>query len=401
MALGPLRGPDIILRPGIPHEATSDVPLAPVILPPESASNHADDQSSGTPKEITGEEVAAAVAARAATPEVKPEVKVEPKAKTDEPAPLNVADPYADAAPADQSPEAIKRQVIKERETARQYREAVEVAARAAIGDEAWDAAVKLSRDKLVQAERERANKASKEARESREAMEAARQEANELRAKIPAPPAPPVDAKPTREQFDDPDLYDTALTEWGEREGTRKVEARLAEERRTTEAATAAAKVEETRVANEAASQKIQDSWNEKVVTAQEKYPDYMEVTMATPENGGPTISDPMVAALVEADNGPDVAYFLGQNPDESQRIAALPTVAAQMLAIGRLAERIANPPRRRSPPPAPPIEPIDTGTNTADTSEVEPDMASYAAKRLRELNADRRPFFPAERVH
>lgn len=403
MALGALRGPDIILRPGIPHEATSDAPLAPVVQPPEAASNDPSDQAGGTPKEISGEELAAAAAARAAKPEVKPEAKTKPETESDAgetddaPVTLDVADPYtSEIEVVDKTAEGIRRQVSKERQSAREYRVALEAAAKAQIGDETWDKAVKLSRDRLIQQERERADRSGKEARQAKEEAEAARAEMAALRAKIPAPPEPPADLRPTRDQFEDPDAYDTALTSWGEREGTRKVEARLAEQQKAAEAAAKQKEANDAKTAQETATAKARSDWMAKVEKAEEKYPDYMDVTMADSLK----ISEPMAAAMMEADNGAEVAYFLGQNQDEAERIAGIKTVAGQMLAMGRLAEKIANPPRRRAAPPAAPIEPIDTNT-TFDTAEVEDSMEAHYAKRTAAERAKYRPFFPQGGVH
>lgn len=405
MAL-PARAPDVITRTAPPLSATSDQPLADVQRPPESASNDVADQRAGTPQEISGEELAAATIARkGAGPDADP--KSDAAIPEPEAAPAAEAAGDVEAAPPklefDPIPENLPgyavREITKHRKQAQAKADAAWNAARATVGDEAWTKALSVARDVQIDAAR-------KEAKVAKDAEALVRRELDELRAKPAIEDKPAEDPRPTRDGFDDPDAYDDALTAWGKREGARE-----------TETAAAAARAETTRLAREKSDReatearaaevtKLNDNWNAKVTEAATRYDDFNDVITKAPEDGGPTISDAMVAGMMQVDNGPEVAYHLGLNVEESKRIAGLPNAARQLIEIGRLAERLANPPRRARP--APPIEPVDgdrapAGENDNDLAAVagRGSMDDYYAKRNPALQAGRRPFFPPGALH
>lgn len=392
------RAPDIILRNSIPLEATSDQPLIEAVRPPESASNDAADQAAGTPKEITPEEQAAALAARKAPePANSPGAKVEatPDAEADDATDPKAAPPKLEFDEIDPKlPGFAIREITKHRKQAQARADAAWKAAQASVGDDAWTRAVEVSRDALVEAAR-------KEAKTERDAKSALEKELADLKAKVPEPvnAKPAEDPRPARDQFDDPDAYDTALTDWATREGERKAEQRVAEARAAEEAETTRRANEETQAARQAEIDAAHTEWQSRRTAAVEKYPDYAEVAEADPKEGGPNISDAMAAAIMQAENGPEIAYHLGQNTDEALRIASIPNPFKQMLEMGRLAERLAAPPRR-APRPRP-LEPIDASDNRADSRDAEPDMEAWAARRNGELRAARAPFFPPGGVH
>lgn len=405
------RAPDIIQNQSIPLAATSDAPVLDVPAPPISASNDPVDQQAGIKKEITPAEQAIAAAARkgdlATSDLVDETTKPDPKAKPDDAAdvvdetPLKVDAADPDDVVDDKLPGFAQRAILAEKKRAREYRALVDAAAKTKMGSAEWEAAINAARDQVIAKERDAVKTAGKEAREAKEALAVAQKELDEIKAKGGvADPKPAEDPRPARDAFDDPDAYDEALTAWGKREGVRE-----------TETAAAAAKVEEARVAQETANQKaldaqqaeitqIKSTWDGRVEEAKTKYDDFIEVTTKPSEEGGPLVTDAMIAGMMQVDNGPDVAYHLGMNVDEAKRIAELPNPARQLIAIGALAERLANPPRRARP--AAPIEPIDTTrNNAADRSDDELDMEAYAAKRNGELMKAKRPFFPPSQVH
>lgn len=404
------RGPDIIQNQSIPLSATSDAPVLDVPAPPISASNDPTDLQTGVPKEITAAELAVAAAARKGDPATadltedgKPKVpaqvdeEAEPKPRSAKK--VEADDPIIADLPKE-SPDWYRREVASIRRIEREKTAAAFAAAKAQVGDKAWDEAVAATRDKMVGEAKAEAAKAIKEAREAREATTAREAEIAELRAKVSVPEDKAAeDPRPTRDKFDDPDEYDTALTEWGIREGERSTTARIAADKRTADAEAAAAAAEEKKTTDEAAARQAHAAWETKVAQATEKYPDYAELTTKEPEEGGPTITPVMAMAIQGADNGTDVAYFLATDTEESVRIAAIPNPVMQLFEMGRLAERLATPARRA--PRAQPLEPIDTGTNTADTSEREPTMEEYAARRMPQLQQAKRPFFPASNMH
>jgi colicin import membrane protein len=361
-----------------------------------SASGHPDDQAAGVAKEITPQELAAAEVAKrgvVAEPEAKP-------TEAEQPAVDAATDPAPDKPDAEDDdgiviPEGLpgyaRREIAKIRKQARDRVAAALATAKKEAGPEEWQRIYEANRDEIVAKAQGEVAKAAKEAKEARETAEAAQRERDELRAKA----EPPPDPRPARDQFDDPDTYDNALVEWGKRESARVAAAEKAATDREAETKRAA----EAKAEHEAAVLKINEGWVAARTKAVEKYPDYAEVAEADPANGGPTITEAMAAAIVQIDNGPDVAYHLGQNVEESERIAAIPNPVRQFIEIGRLAERLATPvrPVRR----ARPVEHVDTTPTPSDTTEAEPDMAAYAAKRLPELQKNYRPFFPPGGVH
>lgn len=402
MAVAPaqVRAPDIIIRESIPLAATSDMPVAAAAEPPISASNDPADRQSGVPQEITAEELAAATASRRGAgpdPGPKNDKPVDAKTDGDEEGLTLPGDALIDSDDVGVATSATtQRRILEERRRGREYRAALEALVKAKIGDEAWDNAVKQSRDKLVQAERERADKAIKDARKDREELEAIRA----AQAAAPKPEEKPTaDPRPARDAYDDPDAYDADLEAWGIREGERKVAATQAETKAAEDRAAADAAAQAERDAREAELAQLHGEWGDRRAAAVEKYPDYAEVAEAAFEDGGPEISEAMAAAIIQDENGAEVAYFLGKNVDEASRIAKIKSPFAQMLAMGKLSERIANPPRRARP--SAPITPLDTGDNRVVDVAAEPDMNSYFEKRSKELQAARRPFYPRSELH
>lgn len=414
MAVAPARrGPDILPVQSIPLSAVSDEPLPSAPQPPVSASADPADQANGVAKEITAEELAAAEVARrgvspadpAATPEpATPDATAKKPGETTEPA--GEEDDGITVAPG--LPGYAQREIAKIRKQARERVAAALKTAKAEAGEAEWQKVFEANRDTIVTKAQEDAARATKAAKDAQEEAERVKRELEELKSKAPPtePEAKP-DEKPTRDQFDDPDLYDEALAAWGEREGLRKAEAKRQAEAAEAEAAkkkadeeAAAEKAEADRVAHEAAVTKINEDWTAARTKAIEKYPDYAEVAEAAPEDGGPVVTDAMAAAILQAGNGTDIAYHLGQNPEESKRIAEIANPVVQFIEIGKLSERLAAPPAR-SGRRARPVEHITDAPMAADTTDAEPDMDSYAAKRLPELQKARQPFFPPGGIH
>ena len=145
-----------------------------------------------------------------------------------------------------------------------------------------------------------------------------------------PKPPEKPVDQmtkpKPVATQFEDYDAYTDALMDW-------KIEQR--DDRQAAEQAKQEQKAR-------------QDAFFSKIDKAKEKHPDFDEVARKPTEQGGPTINPPMYKTLMDCEHADDIAYYLGQNVEESHRIASLPPLAAAC-EIGKLEAQFAGP----TPPP------------------------------------------------
>jgi hypothetical protein len=381
MAVAPavVRGPDIIIRTAPPLSATSDGPLGEINRPPVSASNDPADLARGVPKEMTMLEKAAADAARSAAATAEP---VEPEPDAD----LNEVEAGEDDAAAVAAKKAADLDAVPDEFEV----DGKKVPTPPWAKREMTKARNKQRAAEALATEREAAVKTANAA------AEAARAELAELKAKAeaqppakPAEPAP-VDLKPARDAFDDPDAYDTALTEWGVREGERKAQTKIEGEQQAARDAEAQKTAEATRATQEAEAARLNADWQTRRTAAIEKYPDYAAIVEAESLK----ISEPMAAAILLAENGTDIAYHLGQNSDVAERIAAMPNPMAQLIEIGRLSATLAAPPQRRQPRPRP-IEPLESNAAPADTSEREPSMDEWAARRMPQILSGNKPAF------
>lgn len=91
---------------------------------------------------------------------------------------------------------------------------------------------------------------------------------------------------------------------------------------------------------------QKVAESYQERVTKVAAKYDDFSEVV----ENPQLTISPAMAAVIQLHDQGPEVAYHLGKNPEEARRIASLHPLRAAA-EIGALAAKLAATPTPGKP--------------------------------------------------
>ena len=168
-----------------------------------------------------------------------------------------------------------------------------------------------------------------------------------ELNQKPPAPaPQAPVAAesgepkKPSISEFATVEEYDQAMEKYAD----KKVEYKEAQRERT---------IQESRRASE--QQELIAAHEDREETARERYPDYDTIT----GNARLPITAPMADAIRLAENGPDIAYFLGKNVAEAARISKL-SPFAQVKEIGRLEATVkASPPIPDKPQSAAP-EPI-----------------------------------------
>jgi hypothetical protein len=80
------------------------------------------------------------------------------------------------------------------------------------------------------------------------------------------------------------------------------------------------------------------------------------------------------MAESIQSSDNGPDLAYWLGSNPKEAERIARLSPIL-QAKEIGKIEVRLAdNPPVKKSTSAPTPISPVtarSSGSPSHDTTD------------------------------
>ena len=175
-----------------------------------------------------------------------------------------------------------------------------------------------------------------------------------------------PQAGKPTLEQSDfDPEKYATAVANYEKSEDRKRYDAERQAE------------------SNKAAQAKLLAAWEEKADKGQDKYEDWQEkVGELQPAN-------PLVMAIMEADNGEDIAHYLGSHPKEARRIAEL-SVVSQVREIGKLEMKLATQPEKPKAPSKapPPIAPIAAGTQPPST-DLEENLTDkeWMARRYKKL--------------
>lgn len=126
--------------------------------------------------------------------------------------------------------------------------------------------------------------------------------------------------------------------------------------------------------------------TYEQNVAKAEERYPDYHEVTAEMP------VTPTMAAFLMAHERGPDIAYYLGRSPDEAMRIAKLDPVR-QGYELARLETKLMTPQQAaRTVTSAPePINPVRPRASTPSSDPARMSMAEYAAWRTKQLRAER----------
>ena len=111
-------------------------------------------------------------------------------------------------------------------------------------------------------------------------------------------------------------------------------------------------------------------ESYHDKEEKAREKYDDFEQVAY----NPNLPITDVMAQTIQASDIGPEMAYHLGANPKEAERIARLSPLL-QAKEIGKLEAKLAaDPPVKKTsnaPTPISPITARSTGSPAYDTTD------------------------------
>ena len=130
--------------------------------------------------------------------------------------------------------------------------------------------------------------------------------------------------------------------------------------------------KAEQLIAQREAAKQQTQvlESYHEREEEARSKYEDFEQVAY----NPKLPITNVMAEAIKSSDIGPELAYHLGTNPKEADRISKLSPLA-QAKEIGRIEAKLAaDPPVKRTssaPAPISPVSARSTGSSAYDTTD------------------------------
>lgn len=126
-------------------------------------------------------------------------------------------------------------------------------------------------------------------------------------------------------------------------------------------------------------------ESWAKRQAEFAAKTPDYEDKAFYAP------ISKDVAQIVMDLENGPAVAYYLGEHPDEARTISAMSERQAA-IAIGRIEAKLetpapAPPPKpsvSKAPPPPPKIEAVEPAV-TKDPSEMTD--AEFAKWRKRQI--------------
>lgn len=190
----------------------------------------------------------------------------------------------------------------------------------------------------------------------------------------VPKPKAVSAEPRPTIDQFTTPEAYDEAVIAWATKQGEEKGKAEALEANR--------------RSAVQAQAKALVDSYQERKAAFEAEHDDFAEVA----EADDLPISIPMAQALMLAENGPQVAYHLGQNKDEAARIAKLDPAAATF-EIGKLAAKLSSPQATPRPRKHNPITPVGAGGADIVKSPDEMSMDEYAAANAARLRYGAKP--------
>ena len=154
--------------------------------------------------------------------------------------------------------------------------------------------------------------------------------------------------------------------------------------------AAEQAVKEHETKRQQEAhatARRQLTEGWEAKVTKAEAKYDDFDEIV------GDLKPDSPWSMALMGAENGADIAHYLGTHLKEAERIVSLDPLS-QIREIGRLQAKLeAEPPKPKAPSQAPaPITPVSGNAGAAsDLPLPSDDMGTWMKKRQAQVHGKR----------
>ena len=183
---------------------------------------------------------------------------------------------------------------------------------------------------------------------------------------------------RPTPDKFDTYEQWVEAITEY---KAAQKADERIQSYFSRQKEEEALAKAEETR--NEA-----RRTYQNNVTKAEERYADYHEVTADLP------VTENMAFFILGHEKGPDIAYYLGRNPDEANRIRNLSPVQ-QGYEMARLEAKLETPQAAakavtNAPEPITPVRPKGSSAPRTDLSKVS--MAEYARIRQQQMRDARK---------
>lgn len=188
-------------------------------------------------------------------------------------------------------------------------------------------------------------------------------------------PEAAPEETEPVRPNkldFTDPDSYERALLDYTEQRASFVAKKEVEADRRAREA-------EERQRRNDEIVNKVQQDYEGRVAKAREKYPDFEEIANTDQVR----VTQLMIDAMRVSEQGPDLQYYFGKNPQEAQRISQL-NAYGQLMELGKIEARLSQPPPKPNVSAAPaPLKPTRPTSETQSMPMEEMSMEEYAAHR------------------
>lgn len=167
-----------------------------------------------------------------------------------------------------------------------------------------------------------------------------------------------------------DEEKYQQALEDFIEKKAVAKVDEVLSKKEREAEAA------EKSKTFEKKQTEFIKSK------------PDYAEKVL---NNDDLKITQTMADAIRESEVGPQVAYYLGENPEKAAAIAQL-SITGQAREIGRIEAQLESKPTppsaqvSKAPPPAPKIEPTESAT-TKSWNDPSLSVEEFAKRRRQQI--------------
>lgn len=186
--------------------------------------------------------------------------------------------------------------------------------------------------------------------------------------AQVPEKAPEPLKAKPNAADFETTEAYLDARDAWVRDETLGTMQEELKKRDQASE--------------QRSEQEDLAADWGEKESAVVEKHPDYQAVTAEAMEaldrSKGPARNS-IAYAIQYSEAGPQILYYLGQHPEEVERLASLHPTRA-VIGLGRIEARLAEenpggelPPQLRVPKPPTPIRkvgPKDDGELRDDLS-------------------------------
>ena len=146
---------------------------------------------------------------------------------------------------------------------------------------------------------------------------------------------------KPNRDIYTDDVQFIEDLADW---KATSRIEEQFKIRERSAQAETQSQQLN-----------RVKQDFNERVAKSMSQYPDFEEIAYSDDLK----ISQPMSHVIAESAVGPAIAYFLGKNPDESAKIAAMSPRDA-VKALGKLEAKFETPTGKTFSTAPAPIKPV-----------------------------------------